>query len=256
MQQANLVSITVEEIANLFSLADQDHNGKLSFEEIASIMTTIKGTRPADHEIQQCMRTMDSDGDGVINEQEFLHAMTSWLEIVNKNTQATNSNPKKRSHDTSPLPVHRKKTISDMTNFFRQFSAIPNFEEEQRRILIRDHNSVNLTSIHREYLAFSPEDKLQRYELIKQILADGREVIVQEINSFDWSVVLSGINKVQTLLAIVELFPTPEERFSHLTLFLSSSLSRPFLPPSFSYRFDFSSTIFQIFDGVSQADAR
>jgi hypothetical protein len=220
--QAN---ITVEEIANLFSLADQDHNGKLSFEEIANIMTTIKGTRPADQEIQQCLQAMDSDGDGVINEQEFLHAMMSWLNIVNKTSQATNTNTKKRSLETSgssPLPVHRKKTIADMTNFFRQFSVIPNFEEEQRRILLRDQqhggggsgssSGINLTFLHREYQTFSPENKLQRYEIIQQILAEGREAIVQEINSFDWNVVLSGVNKVQTLLAIVELFPTLEER--------------------------------------------
>lgn len=206
---------TIEEIANLFYAADQDHSGNLSYDEIATIMTTIKGgNRPSDEEIRRCMNVMDSNGDGIISEQEFLQAMISWLGIVN------NSNSKKKrtldiGHGSPTL--NKKKTISDMTNFFRQFSPIPDFQEEQRRILSKENKGINLASIHREYQNFTAEEKSVKHEIIKRILADGREIILQEINSYDWNVVLNGITKVQSILSIVELFSTPEER---LTLFI------------------------------------
>lgn len=205
-------NITIEEIANLFYAADQDNNGSLSFDEIAIIMTTIKGgIRPSDDEIRRCMNAMDSNGDGSISEQEFLQAMISWLGIINNNS----NNNKKRSLDTphgSPT-LNRKKTVSDMTNFFRQFSPIPDFQEEQRRILLQESKGINLTSIHREYQYFTSEEKSVKYEIIKRILIDGRDIILQEINSYDWNIVLNGVLKVQSILSIVELFSTPEERF-------------------------------------------
>ena len=210
-------NLTIEEIANLFNVTDEDHNGTLSFNEIATIMTTIKGERPTNEEIKRCFNQLDSNHDGVISEEEFLYAMTSWLEIVNQKSSSSQSGSKKRSNDSGPGSpnFNRKKTLTDMTNFFRQFSPIPDFQEEQRRILSQENRVFNLSSIHYEYQSFTVEEKSIKYEIIKRILSDGRDIILQEINSFDWNIVLNGVLKVQTILSIVELFSTSKERCVH-----------------------------------------
>jgi hypothetical protein len=246
--------LTVEEIANLFKLADQDKNGKLSRDEIILIMKQLKdGKQPSDDEINNCMRTMDANGDGVISEQEFLHAMITWLGIVEQTTgqkrQFDGSSPSSSSHR------HRKKTLQNMANFFLQFSPVSDYHDKQQRILHRQrHDDFDLTAVHREYGEYSIEVKLKMFEMIEKILFEGREVLLNELYSMDWQRVLSGIVKVNTLLSIVEVFPSPEEKYalSPLRPLISLSLS---VSLSLS-RFEFSSSVFQIFDGVSQIDQR
>lgn len=199
---------TVEEIANLFRLADEDKNGKLSRDEIITIMVQLKGgVRPSDEEINNCMVTMDQNGDGVISEQEFLHTMMTWLGIVQQTTK------KRQLESNSSSPVfNRKKTLQDMANFFLQFSPVSDFREEQRKILRCQRTDLDMMAAQREYPVYSPEERAKGYELIKTILVEGRDAILKQLYSLDWEVILSGIVKVKTILSIVEFFPTAEQR--------------------------------------------
>jgi hypothetical protein len=201
---------TVEEIANLFHAVDQDKNGKLSFEEVADVMTQLKGgTRPIDEEIKLCMRSMDTNGDGVISEEEFLQAMLSWLELQG----STKKKGIKRSVEPeSPETFDRKKTLTDMANFFRQFSTIPDFHEEQRRILSQARKRADMTGVQREYPSLSSEEQALTLQAIQGVLSEGREVLVREMFSLDWNIVLVGLNKIALLLSIVEVFPTADQR--------------------------------------------
>jgi hypothetical protein len=209
-------NIPIEEISNLFHAADADRNGILSYDELANIMTAISsGNRPPDHIIQQCYETMDINKNGEIDEQEFINVILNWL---NKQSEAQQTHNKKRNNgqimeSLSPNLGQRKKIMTNITNFFRQFTPISNYEEEQKRILRNNPlSNLNLLTIHREYPQLPSQEKLEKYEMIKSILQNGREVLIQEINSFDWNVVVNGIQKVQFILSIVELFSTPEER--------------------------------------------
>jgi hypothetical protein len=211
-----MAGIPIEEITNLFHAADADHNGILSYDELASIMTAISsGNRPPDQVIQQCYEAMDVNKNGEIDEQEFTNVIVNWL---NKQSEVQQSQNKKRNNgqvaeSLSPNLRQRKKMMTNITNFFRQFTPILNYEEEQKRILRNNPlSNLNLLTIHREYLQYPSQEKLEKYEMIKTILQNGRDVLIQEINSFDWNVIITGIQKVQFILSIVELFSTPEER--------------------------------------------
>jgi hypothetical protein len=200
-------SQTREEILNLFQIADQDKNGKLSREEVGAIMTHLnKGVKPSIQEINTCVSAMDSNGDGVVSESEFLQAMMNWLQIVNQSSLSLLSPP------SSP-GLSRRKTVSDLMNFFQQFAPIPNYQEEQKRILTRRKDSSDMNSISREYAKYTAEEKAAAYELIKRILFDGKELLIRELYSLDWDIVISAVQKVCALISIVELFPTPSSRY-------------------------------------------
>lgn len=230
---------TLEEIVNLFCLADVDHSGTLTRDEITVIMTQLKdGNRPHDEEINNCMRIMDTNGDGVISKEEFIYTMITWLGIVDKTTgkqtkYSTNhevgrvtggggggggggdSQSANDCNGTSSNNFNRKKTIQDMANFFLQFSPIKDYHEEQKKILSRRRHytsDFDMIAVHREYSLYSPEQKVKMYDIVKAIMLEGRDVILHEIYSMDWSVVLQGIMKVKAILSIVELFPTSDEK--------------------------------------------
>jgi hypothetical protein len=146
----------------------------------------------------------------VISEQEFLQAMVTWLGIVEQTTG------QKRQFDGSSPPSshrHRKKTLQDMANFFLQFSPVSDYHDKQRKILQRQRNDdVDMTAVHREYGEYSVDVKLKIYEMIEKILFEGREVLLNDLYSMDWQRVISGVAKVNTLLSIVEIFPSAEEK--------------------------------------------
>lgn len=215
-------NLPIEELSNLFDAADTDRNGILSYDELANIMTIISSNkRPDDVIIQQCYSAMDINHNGEIDKEEFINVILNWL---NQQSLVQQSYQKKRNNEqsidsSSPNLQQRKKMMTtNISNFFRQFTLISNYEEEQKRILLRNNNSHStsshstLLSIHREYPQYVSTEKLEKYENIKTILFHGRDILIQEINSFDWNLVINGIQKIQFLLSIVELFSTPEER--------------------------------------------
>ncbi|PIK49690.1 putative caltractin [Apostichopus japonicus] len=63
-----------EEIAKAFKLFDDDETGKISFKNLKRVSKEL-GENLTDEELQEMIDEADRDGDGEINEQEFLRIM-------------------------------------------------------------------------------------------------------------------------------------------------------------------------------------
>jgi len=75
----------IEELKNLFLALDTSKDGTLSIEEIKAGFETLrkkfKGSRLDYHEL---MQSMDKDGNGVIDYQEFITAAIDKAALLNK----------------------------------------------------------------------------------------------------------------------------------------------------------------------------
>lgn len=63
-----------EEIQKAFRLFDDDDTGKISFKNLKRVSKEL-GENLTDEELQEMIDEADRDGDGEINEQEFLKIM-------------------------------------------------------------------------------------------------------------------------------------------------------------------------------------
>merc|ERR1712023_347034 len=63
-----------EEIMKAFRLFDDDQTGKISFKNIKRVAKEL-GERMTDEELQEMIDEADRDGDGEVNEEEFLRIM-------------------------------------------------------------------------------------------------------------------------------------------------------------------------------------
>lgn len=63
-----------EEILKAFRLFDEDDTGKISFKNLKKVAKEL-GENLTDEEIQEMIDEADRDGDGEINEEEFLRIM-------------------------------------------------------------------------------------------------------------------------------------------------------------------------------------
>ncbi|XP_019395868.1 PREDICTED: centrin-1-like [Crocodylus porosus] len=63
-----------EDILKAFKLYDQNGTGKISFENLKCVANEI-GENLTDEELQEMIDEADMDGDGEVNEQEFLQIM-------------------------------------------------------------------------------------------------------------------------------------------------------------------------------------
>ena len=64
----------VEEILKAFKLFDEDNTGKISLRNLRRVAREL-GENLSDDELQAMIDEFDKDGDGEINEQEFLNIM-------------------------------------------------------------------------------------------------------------------------------------------------------------------------------------
>ncbi|XP_069884760.1 centrin-1 [Dipodomys merriami] len=65
---------TKEEILKAFRLFDDDETGKISFKNLKRVATEL-GENLTDEELQEMIDEADRDGDGEVNEDEFLKIM-------------------------------------------------------------------------------------------------------------------------------------------------------------------------------------
>ncbi|XP_038603959.1 centrin-2 [Tachyglossus aculeatus] len=65
---------TKEEILKAFRLFDDDETGKISFKNLKRVAKEL-GENLTDEELQEMIDEADRDGDGEVNEQEFLRIM-------------------------------------------------------------------------------------------------------------------------------------------------------------------------------------
>ena len=65
-----------EEIRDAFRVFDKDGNGFISTTELRHVMTNL-GEKLTDQEVNEMIGEADVDGDGQINDEEFVTMMTS-----------------------------------------------------------------------------------------------------------------------------------------------------------------------------------
>ncbi|KAG8520314.1 Centrin-1 [Galemys pyrenaicus] len=65
---------TKEEILKAFRLFDDDETGKISFKNLKRVASEL-GENLTDEELQEMIDEADRDGDGEVNEEEFLRVM-------------------------------------------------------------------------------------------------------------------------------------------------------------------------------------
>jgi len=63
-----------EEILKAFRLFDDDETGKISFKNLKRVAAEL-GEKISDEELMEMIEEADRDGDGEINEEEFLRIM-------------------------------------------------------------------------------------------------------------------------------------------------------------------------------------
>merc|ERR1712196_53091 len=63
-----------DEILKAFRLFDDDETGKISFKNLKRVAKEL-GERITDEELQEMIDEADRDGDGEVNEEEFLRIM-------------------------------------------------------------------------------------------------------------------------------------------------------------------------------------
>ena len=63
-----------EEIRRVFKLFDDDETGKISFRNLKRVAREL-GENMTDEELQEMIDEADRDGDGEVNEEEFLRIM-------------------------------------------------------------------------------------------------------------------------------------------------------------------------------------
>ena len=64
-----------EEIRRVFKLFDDDETGKISFRNLKRVAREL-GENMTDEELQEMINKADLDGDGEVNEEEFMRIMT------------------------------------------------------------------------------------------------------------------------------------------------------------------------------------
>lgn len=64
----------IQEYQDAFYLFDRDNNGYITTKELGSIMRTL-GFNPNEEDLQQMIFTVDYDGDGMLNLEEYIQLM-------------------------------------------------------------------------------------------------------------------------------------------------------------------------------------
>merc|ERR1719464_1905793 len=68
-----------DEVLKAFRLLDDDETGKISFKNIKRVAKEL-GERMTDEELQEMIDEADRDGDGEVNEEEFLRMTDEELQ--------------------------------------------------------------------------------------------------------------------------------------------------------------------------------
>lgn len=200
---------SLQAISNLFDLADKDHNGNLSRSEIASIMQQIKrGIYPSEDEINMCMALIDKDSDGVVTKEEFTSAMAKWLGL----DKHSGSGGDKKPDIGSPSAHSRKRAVSDLAKFFKQFDTVGDFSKQQELILQRERPEIDHSALLHEFPSLTKEQKLEFHRGVAAIVSAGKTCLLAELYSNDWNLVLRATKKVREILLMVEVFHDPDER--------------------------------------------
>ncbi|KAG6410426.1 hypothetical protein SASPL_128486 [Salvia splendens] len=81
-----------KELREAFNLYDQDSDGKISVAELHQILSRL-GERFSEEECTGMIKSVDSDGDGFVNFEEFTKMMTTTTTTTTTNTNGANTAP-------------------------------------------------------------------------------------------------------------------------------------------------------------------
>merc|ERR1712183_226160 len=70
------------EIKEAFNFFDKDKDGSIDVKELNNVMKSL-GKNPTDSELQSLMKGVDTDGDGMINYEEFQNMMAKSMRNTN-----------------------------------------------------------------------------------------------------------------------------------------------------------------------------
>ena len=86
------VELTEEQIAEFkeaFSLFDKDGDGMITTKDLSSVMRSL-GQNPTEAELQDSIQDVDTDGNGVIDFNEFLVMMGKRLKDTDNEDEVSN----------------------------------------------------------------------------------------------------------------------------------------------------------------------
>ena len=69
------------EIKEAFNFFDKDKDGSIDITELNNVMKSL-GKNPTDNEMQSLIKGVDSDGDGMINYEEFQNMMAIFIHFL------------------------------------------------------------------------------------------------------------------------------------------------------------------------------
>ena len=90
-----------EEILKAFRLFDDDEKGKISFRNLKRVAKEL-GENMTDEELHEMIEEADRDGDGEINEEEFLRIMKKTSAWAGREALAPFAQPRSHTHPHAP----------------------------------------------------------------------------------------------------------------------------------------------------------
>mmetsp|Transcript_20170 Transcript_20170/g.34002 ORF Transcript_20170/g.34002 Transcript_20170/m.34002 type:complete len:1156 (-) Transcript_20170:131-3598(-) len=216
------MEFNIERAGKLFDLADADKSGALSRKEVKDVITKLKGdVEPSEVELKNAFDAMDRDGDGKIDREEFLTAMTQWLQQAAEVSAPTSR--VKRSIGSPPSAASRKKAAAavSMASFFNQFAGA-DATELRRRIETQQAPGMelnnDLAAVLRDFPVNTVAEKLSYFdEATEQMKVSGD--LFFALHSTQWDEIEVALQIVGRFLEVGDVFPSPSEKMALWPLF-------------------------------------
>lgn len=210
----------IAEIKKVWAICDKDGSGSIDANELKIVMKELAGMEPSPTELDQLLRLIDENNDGIISWEEFLAALGKWLAEENGKGDSSSSSisGKRKEAPTSPMQA-RVKIHQRISMFFMQFKRESDFNE------IRDKfRSLNQGGFHDDislifddmndssYEASTDTEKKEKLEEVTEALEYMHEMAAG-ISSNDPAVALKCVQGVAHVLSICDVFRSPIERY-------------------------------------------
>jgi len=210
----------IVEIKKVFSMVDRDGSGSIDAFELSKIITDLTKEKPSNDALERFIKKVDGnvDGkkDGKIQWEEFLTALTQWVQSENAGAKRS-SRKRSRPQELASPKEARAKLHKKIAAFFVCFKQSNDFETIRSKFQSLDRKSITkgmATDQHRTREKKSQEDTMK---LLKKCDAAAKNMseYATAIYGNDLKKALKATWIVADMLSIVEILPTPEARFKH-----------------------------------------
>jgi Ca2+-binding EF-hand superfamily protein len=240
------------ELRKVFSLVDKDGSNSISSSELGFVMSKISGVEPSPLELKSLMAKMDANNDGMIQWEEFVSSLSSWIAeedaaelddfTSSSTTDSTSTDtPTRKRKATASLAssspglspaTSRSRVHKRISSFFCQFKRATNFDQireslaaEAKEAAAGTSNSLSSTSsasVSSSLSKYSAQDRLNKITRCKTLLSQLPQMLLC-INGNSPEEAQRGVIGVGELMSICEVYRTPLERYEigefMLTLF-------------------------------------